>query len=62
MLLKLRLGLRIWLVLLLDAFLTGWQSVHNLAIFSVARIIVGWNPYILSVSLIFCSDQRITLS
>ncbi|KAI8526575.1 hypothetical protein RHMOL_Rhmol12G0007000 [Rhododendron molle] len=43
-------------------FPAGWQFAHNLVSFPVARIIVGWDPSLLSVSIISCSDQLITLS
>lgn len=40
----------------------GWQYIHNLGSLSTARIIVGWHPQLLSVSLISCSPQLVTVS
>lgn len=40
----------------------GWQYIHNLGSLSTARIIVGWDPQLLSVSLVFCSPQLVTVS
>ncbi|XP_058185702.1 uncharacterized protein LOC131302927 [Rhododendron vialii] len=43
-------------------FLVHWHHVHNLGSLPAARIIVGWDPSLLSVSLVFSSVQIIFLS
>ncbi|KAI8544379.1 hypothetical protein RHMOL_Rhmol08G0292000 [Rhododendron molle] len=43
-------------------FPVHWHHVHNLGSLSAARIVVGWDPSMLSVSSIFSSVQMIVLS
>lgn len=39
-----------------------WQYVHNLDVLPVARIIVGWDPQQLAVTVVFSSPQMLMVS
>lgn len=39
-----------------------WQSFHNIGSLSTARIILGWDPHLLSVAVVFCSPQMVVVS
>ncbi|KAH7834595.1 hypothetical protein Vadar_017721 [Vaccinium darrowii] len=43
-------------------FPVNWQCVHDAGIWPVARILLGWDPSKLSVSVLSCSDQMIAVS
>ncbi|KAI8573795.1 hypothetical protein RHMOL_Rhmol01G0303200 [Rhododendron molle] len=43
-------------------FPAHWQYVHNLDVLPVARIIVGWDPQQLAVSVVFSSPQMLMVS
>lgn len=43
-------------------FLAAWQYAHNLGASAIIRVLVGWNPLSLSVSVVFVSQQMVMLS
>lgn len=42
-----------------SCFPAHWLSVHNLSVGPVARIILGWNPYVFTSYVCYTSDQLI---
>ncbi|KAH7839543.1 hypothetical protein Vadar_005513 [Vaccinium darrowii] len=45
-----------------QVFLAAWQYAHNLGASAIIRVLVGWNPLSLSVSVVFVSQQMVMLS